>query len=123
VKHRKTTRDDEKIRRANMRSANHFALIRSILIDSGLSTAPRAHFFANYFCAMHDTNSNAKKSARSRFVRSIFRKTDVREEKSDVQKNLISSRYLQRRYFRADVAAQRRAKHRGAAFVFACDWF
>jgi hypothetical protein len=47
-------RDDEKFQRTNMQSANHFSLIRSILIDSGPPTVSRQHFFANYFCAVHE---------------------------------------------------------------------
>jgi hypothetical protein len=70
------------------------ALIRSILIDSGPSTAPRARFFVKYFCAVHEANSNVKNSARSRFSRSVFSERDVREEKPDGQKDLILSHYL-----------------------------
>jgi hypothetical protein len=75
---RNTTRVGEKIRRANMQSANHLALIRSILIDSGLATASHAHFFVKYFYVVHEANPNAKKSRRSRFARSVFRPTDIR---------------------------------------------
>ncbi|MDO8878323.1 MAG: hypothetical protein Q8M24_02350 [Pseudolabrys sp.] len=32
------------------------ALIRSILIDRARLTASRAHFFANYFCAVHEAD-------------------------------------------------------------------
>jgi hypothetical protein len=54
------------------------ALIRSILIDSGLSTAPRARFFVNYFCVVREANLSVKKFRRSRFIRSVFGERRVR---------------------------------------------
>jgi hypothetical protein len=41
-------------------SANHFSLIRSILIDSGPPKALRGMFFANFFCAVCEANRRRK---------------------------------------------------------------
>jgi hypothetical protein len=99
------------------------SLIRSILIDSGPPTASRARFFRNYFCTAHEADRRAKILLQKHVFASRIARSRVHLRKSDEQITLISSRYLQHRYFRAVAAGKRVVKRRSHAIVDACEGF